>query len=139
MNCNVKSTYLLIRKYAEGMKKRKWGRIVTIGSVNQYNQHPELMLYGVSKAAQFKLVQNLAPQLAPYGITINNVSPGAINTPRNKEALSDDTYKKKIESSIPCGYVGEPEDIAPAVLLLCSDESRYITGTDLIIDGGMHL
>lgn len=139
MNCNVKSSYLLIRKYAEGMKKKGWGRIVTIGSVNQYNQHPELMLYGVSKAAQFKIVQNLAPQLAPYGITINNVSPGAINTPRNKEALSNDIYKKKIEGSIPCGYVGEPEDIAPAVLLLCSDEGRYITGTDLIIDGGMHL
>lgn len=139
MNCNVKSSYLLIKKYAPGMQKKKWGRIVAIGSVNQYNQHTELSLYGVTKAAQMKMVQNFAPLLAPYGITINNVAPGAIITPRNEVALSDLNFKEKVERNIPCGYVGEPQDIAPAVLLLCSDEGRYITGTDLIIDGGMHL
>lgn len=139
MNCNVKSSYLLIRKYAEGMKKKGWGRIVAVGSVNQYNQHPELSLYGVSKAAQMKMVQNFAPLLAPFGITINNIAPGAVSTPRNEEALSDAAFKKKLESRIPCGYIGRPEDIAPAALLLCSEEGRYITGTDLIIDGGMHL
>lgn len=139
MNCNVKSSYLLIKKYAEGMKNKGWGRIVTIGSVNQYNQHPELSLYGVTKAAQMKMVRNIAPQLAPFGVTINNVAPGAIDTPRNEKALSDPDFKKKVESSIPCGYIGKPEDIAPGVLLLCSEEGRYVTGTDLIIDGGMHL
>ena len=85
------------------------------------------------------MVQNIAPQLAPFGITLNNVAPGAINTPRNDEALSDKAFKEKVEKSIPVGYIGEPEDISPAVLLLCSDESRYITGSDLCIDGGMHL
>lgn len=139
MNCNLKSSYLLIKKYSKAMKEKGWGRIVTIGSVNQYNQHPELSLYGVSKAAQLKMVQNIAPQLAPYGVTVNNVAPGAINTPRNEEALSDKKFKSKVEKSIPCGYIGEPEDISPAVLLLCSDEGRYITGIDLVIDGGMKL
>ncbi len=139
MNCNVKSSYLLIKKYAEGMKKRGWGRIVTIGSTNQYNQHPKLSLYGVTKMAQLKLVQNIAPQLAPFGITINNVAPGAINTPRNEEALKDDEFRTKVENSIPCGYIGEPEDISPAVLLVCSEEGRYITGSDLKVDGGMSL
>ena len=139
MNCNVKSSYLMIKNYAEGMKNKGWGRIVTIGSVNQYNQHPELSLYGVTKAAQKKMVENLAPQLAPYGITINNVAPGAINTPRNTEALKDEVFKNKVISSIPCGYIGETKDIAPAVLLLCSEEGRYITGSDLKIDGGMSL
>ena len=139
MNCNLKSSYLMIKKYAGGMKQKGWGRIVTIGSVNQYNQHPELSLYAVSKAAQMKMVQNFAPFFAPFGVTINNVAPGAIDTPRNKEALSDNEFKKKVEQGIPCGYIGSPEDIAPAVLLLCSNEGRYITGTDLIIDGGMHL
>ena len=86
-----------------------------------------------------KLVENIAPQLAPFGVTINNVAPGAINTPRNEEALSDAEFKKKVENSIPCGYIGEPCDVSPAVLLLCSDEGRYITGSELIIDGGMHL
>lgn len=139
MNCNVKSTYLLIKKYAEGMKRKRWGRIVTIGSVNQYNQHPELSIYGVSKAAQAKMVQNIAPQLAPYGITLNNIAPGAIRTPRNEGVLQDGELLKKVEEKIPCGYMGECEDISPAVLLLCSKEGRYITGAELKIDGGMSL
>ena len=139
MDCNVKSSYLLMKKYAEGMKKKGWGRIVAIGSTNQYNQHPKLSLYGVSKAAQLKLVQNIAPALAPYGITVNNVAPGAINTPRNEKDLADAEFKKKVEGMIPCGYIGEAEDVSPAVLLLCSEEGRYITGSDLKIDGGMSL
>ena len=139
MNCNLKSTYRLIKMYSDGMKKRGWGRIVTIGSVNQYNHHPELSIYGVTKAAQKAMVENIAVQLAPFGITINNVAPGAIDTPRNKEALSDAEFKNKVISSIPCGYIGEAEDIAPAVLLLCSDEGRYITGAEIKIDGGMSL
>ncbi len=139
LDCNLKSTYLLIRKYAPHMQKQKWGRIVTIGSVNQYNNHPELSLYGVTKAAQKKLVENIAPYLAPDGVTVNNVAPGAINTPRNAQALSDAEFNKKIIASIPSGYVGEPRDVAPAVLLLCSDEGRYITGSEIIVDGGMHL
>ena len=139
MDCNVKSSFLLIQKYAPVMKDKGWGRIVTIGSVNQYNQHPQLLVYGMTKAAQLKMVQNLAPALAPYGVTVNNIAPGAINTPRNAEVLSDEEFNKKIIASIPAGYVGLPEDIAPAVLLLCSDEGRYITGAELVIDGGMRL
>ena len=139
MDCNLKSSYQLIRKYAEGMKKKKWGRIVTIGSVNQYNQHPELSLYAVTKAAQMKMAENLAPLLAPYGITINNVAPGAINTPRNEKALADGSFKKAVESKIPCGFIGTPEDVSPAVLLLASDEGRSITGAEIKVDGGMSL
>lgn len=139
MDCNVKSSYLLIKKYAEGMKNNRWGRIVTIGSVNQYNNHPELSLYGVTKAAQMKLVENFAQFFAPFGVTINNIAPGAIETPRNADAFEDAEFKKKVANSIPCGCIGKPEDISPAVLLLCSDEGRYITGSEIIIDGGMHL
>ena len=138
-DCNLKSTYYMIKKYAPYMQKNKWGRIVTIGSVNEYNNHPELSVYGITKAAQMKLVENFAPFLAQYGITLNNVAPGAISTPRNTEALKDEAYNKKVIASIPAGYVGEPEDVAPAVLLLCSEEGRYITGSEIIADGGMHL
>lgn len=139
MNCNVKSSFLLIQKYVPYMKQQKWGRILTIGSVNQHNNHPQLSLYGVSKAAQMKLVQNIAPQVAPFGITINNIAPGAIATPRNEAAFADSVIREKVISQIPMGYAGAPEDIAPAALLICSDEGRYITGADLVIDGGMHL
>lgn len=139
LNCNLKSSYFLIKKYASHMKENKWGRIVTIGSVNQYNNHPMLSLYGMTKAGQKKLVENIAPHLAPYNVTINNVAPGAILTPRNTEALSDAEFNKKVVASIPAGYVGTAEEVAPAVLLLCSDEGRYITGSEIIVDGGMHL
>lgn len=139
MNCNVKSTYMLIRKYVNGMKTKGWGRIVTVGSVNQYNQHPELFVYGVTKAAQKKMVESLAPLLAPCGITVNNVAPGAVETPRNDKDLSNLEFKKTVEAKIPCGFIGKPEDISPAVLLLCSDEGRYITGAEIKIDGGMSL
>ena len=139
LNCNLKSSYLLIKKYTSGMKQKHWGRIVTVGSVNQYNNHPELSFYGVTKAAQMKLVENIASDLAPYGVTINNIAPGAIATPRNDEALSDPETLKKVLAKIPCGYVGQASDVSPAVLLLCSEEGRYITGADLKIDGGMSL
>ena len=138
-NCNVKGCYFLMQKYAPGMMAKKWGRIVTIGSVNQYNNHPELSLYGMTKAALMKMVENTASGLAPYGVTINNIAPGAIATPRNDAVLSDEEIYRKVIAKIPAGYVGEPSDIAPAVLLMCSDEGRYITGSELIIDGGMHL
>ncbi len=139
ISCNLKSSYFIIQKYIEGMKKNNWGRIVTIGSTNQYNNHPELSIYGVTKAAQMKMVQNIAPFIAPYGITINNIAPGAIATPRNDKALADREFRKKVEASIPAGYIGAADDMNGAALLLCSDEGRYITGSEIVVDGGMRL
>lgn len=138
-DCNVKSTYFIMQKYVPDMKKNNWGRIITIGSVNQYNNHPQLCLYGVTKAAQKKLVENTAPFLAPFNITVNNIAPGAIETPRNDEALSDAEFRKKVISSIPAGRIGSAKDINGAALLLCSEEGAYITGSEIIADGGMHL
>lgn len=139
LDCNLKSTYYMMKTYALYMKEKGWGRIVTIGSVNQYNNHPELLLYGATKAAQMKLVQGVAKSLAPFGITVNNIAPGAILTPRNDEALADKEFYDKVVASIPAGYVGDPKDMNGAALLLCSDEGKYITGSEIIADGGMHL
>lgn len=139
INCNLKSSYFIIQKYIQHMKDNKWGRIVTLGSTNQYNNHPQLSIYGVTKAAQMKMVQNFAPYIAPYGITINNIAPGAIETPRNDTELADEKFRDKIVSAIPVGYIGDAKDMNGAVLLLCSDEGRYITGSEIIADGGMHL
>lgn len=139
LNCNLKSTYFIIKKYIGSMKEKKWGRIVTIGSVNQYNNHPELSIYAVSKAAQMKLVTNIAASIAPYGITINNIAPGAIDTPRNAGVTEDYEVLKKVLTKIPMGYMGSASDMNGAALLLCSDEGRYITGSDIVIDGGMKL
>ena len=85
------------------------------------------------------MVTNLAKQLAPFGITVNNVAPGVIYTDRNKEALSDENYAKKVTDSIPAGFYGTPEDCAPTVSLLCSNDGKYITGQSIYIDGGKSL
>lgn len=139
MKLNFKSNLELIQKYAPHMKKQRWGRILTIGSVQQYKPHKDMIVYAASKCAQMSMVENLAKQLAPFDITVNNISPGVIDTPRNTAALADEVYVKKVLEGIPCGYAGKPEDCVPGALLLCSEEGRYITGADLVIDGGMHL
>ena len=139
MDCNLKASYLMMKKYVPAMKEKGWGRIVTLGSVNEYNQHPELSLYGVSKAAQLKLVKNIAASLAPYGITVNNIAPGAIDTPRNAAICADPEQRRAVEAKIPVGRFGTPKDITPALLLLASEEGAYITGSEILIDGGMSL
>ncbi len=139
INTNLKASLALIQKYVPHMKENNWGRIVTVGSVQQYKPHKDMAVYAASKCGQMSLVTNLGKQLAPFGITINNLSPGVIATPRNDAALSDAEYAAKVMAGIPAGYAGLAEDCAGAAVLLCSEAGRYIVGTDLIVDGGMHL
>lgn len=136
---NFKASLKLIQKYSPYMKKQNWGRIVTIGSVQQAKPHKDMLVYAATKAAQLSMVENLSKQLAPFNITVNNVAPGVIETPRNFDALSDKNYAQQVINSIPCRYTGSPKDCAPQVLLLCSEEGRYVTGEDIFIDGGMKL
>lgn len=138
-NVNVKSTLKLMQAYYPAMKEKGFGRIVTIGSVNQYRQHTELSVYSATKCAVMKLVEIVAKQAAPFGVTVNNVAPGAIATPRNESVYNNDEQRKAVEACIPMGRFGTPEDCVGAVLMLCSEQGGYITGTDIIIDGGMRL
>ena len=136
LNCNFVSSMMLIQAAVDNMKNKKWGRIVTIGSVQEAKPHPDMLVYSASKAAQTNMVKSLALQLANDGITVNNVAPGVIYTDRNVEALSDPEYAKKVTDSIPVGFYGQPEDCAGIVSLLCSEEGRYITGQNIFVDGG---
>ena len=136
---NVKSTLKLMQAYYPKMQENGFGRIITIGSVNQYRQHSELSVYSATKCAVMKLVEVIAKQVAPFGVTVNNVAPGAIATPRNDSVYNDEEKRKAVESVIPMGRFGKPEEIVGAVLMLCSEQGAYITGTDIIIDGGMRL
>ncbi|MBE6627341.1 MAG: SDR family oxidoreductase [Ruminococcaceae bacterium] len=136
---NVKSSLLLMQAYYPAMKEQGWGRIVTVGSTNQYRNHPELPMYAATKCAVMSLVKNIAKQVAPFGVTVNNIAPGAIATPRNAAIYEDDEKRRAVESSIPMGRFGQPEDCVGAVLLLCSDAGAYITGSDIVMDGGLRL
>ncbi len=136
---NFKSTLLLMQLYAPAMQAKHFGRIITVGSVQQYRPHKDMAVYAATKCAVMSLVTNVGKQLAPDGITVNNLSPGVIATPRNDAALADAAYREKVLAGIPAAFAGESKDCAGAALLLCSEEGRYITGIDLIVDGGMHL
>lgn len=136
---NYRFAFELIQLVAPEMLRRKWGRVVTIGSVQEQVPHPEMIVYASLKSAQTAMVRNLAKQFAAKGVTVNNIAPGVIATDRSKERLVDENYRKKALGMIPSGYVGKPEDCVGAALLLCSDAGRYITGQNLFVDGGMSL
>lgn len=136
LNCNFVSSMLLIQAVTPHMQANGWGRIITIGSVQEAKPHPDMLVYSASKAAQTNMVHSLSLQLAKDGITVNNVAPGVIYTDRNVEALSDPDYAKKVTDSIPAGFYGKPEDCAGIVSLLCGEEGRYITGQSIFVDGG---
>jgi glucose 1-dehydrogenase len=139
MDVNFGSCLWLIQRFAPVMQGEKWGRILTIGSVQQVRPHPEMLVYSATKSALVNLVRSLASQLASQGVTINNLAPGAIATGRNEEVLANEDYRKQVLSKIPVGFVGEPQDCAGLALLLCSEAGRYITGQDFYVDGGMSL
>lgn len=136
INCNLLASLSLIQKFAPSMKAKKFGRIISIGSVQEAKPHPDMLVYSASKAAQTTMIKSLALQLAEYGITVNNVAPGVIYTDRNTEALSDPAYAKEVSDSIPLKFYGDKKDCSYIVRLLCSEEGRYITGQSIFVDGG---
>ena len=139
IHVNLRASLKLIQAYAPHMLTQGWGRIVTVGSVQQSKPHKDMLVYAASKAAQENMARNLAKQFAPFGVTVNNLAPGVIDTPRNKEALADESYRDDVLRGIPASFIGKPEDCRGQILLLCSDEGRYITGENIFIDGGMQL
>ena len=137
MNCNFRANLFLIQKYAPGMVKNGFGRIVTVGSVQEAKPHPDMLVYSSSKAALTLMARSLSLQLAGTGVTVNSVAPGVVATDRNAEALADADYRKTVLAKIPVGFCAEPEKIAGAIAFLCSEKADYITGQNLFVDGGM--
>ncbi|MBL8380138.1 MAG: SDR family oxidoreductase [Burkholderiales bacterium] len=130
----------LLQAAVPGMRARGWGRILTIGSVNQTRPDAELAVYAALKSAQHNLAINLARQLAPAGITVNNLSPGLVATARNQWRRKDaDQWGAIQRAANPMGRAGSPEEMAGAALLLCSEAGSFITGADLQATGGGHL
>lgn len=137
LNVNIISSLKLMQIYYPEMKENGFGRIITIGSVNQHRQHSELSFYAATKCAVMSLVKNIAKEVAPFGVTVNNVAPGAIDTPRN--ANVDEALRRKVAGQIPVGRFGKPEECAGIVAYLASEDGVYVTGADIRVDGGMSL
>jgi NAD(P)-dependent dehydrogenase (short-subunit alcohol dehydrogenase family) len=139
VNVNLRATLQLIQLALPGMVERGWGRVLVVGSVQQVKPSPQMLVYAATKAALSNMVRNLAKQVAPHGVTVNNLAPGVFDTDRNADVMSDAELYASLKSRIPAGYFGEPSDCVGAALLLCSEAGRYITGADLLVDGGWAL
>lgn len=138
IDTNLKGVFFGCQACIPQMKKQNAGRIVVVSSITGPNVGwPSLCHYMASKGGVNAFVKGLALELAKYGVTVNAVSPGTIMT-QGLQGLAPDALDK-IRSVIPAGYIGEPEDIAYALLYFASDQARYVTGQALVLDGGQIL
>ncbi len=137
LNTNLTSVYRMSQKMLRPMMKKRWGRIVTIGSVVGSIGNPGQANYAAAKAGVIGFSKSLAREIASRGITVNVVSPGFIDTDMTKEL--GESQREALQSQIPAARLGQPEEIAKAVAFLCSDNASYITGETLHVNGGMHM
>jgi glucose 1-dehydrogenase len=138
LNTNLKGPFFATQAFVRHLQSRKSpGKIINISSVHEDLPFPHFTAYCASKGGLKMMTRNLSIELAPYGITINNIAPGAIETPINKALLNDPTKLKALLQNIPLNRLGQPGDVSSAVAFLASSEADYITGTTLVIDGGL--
>ncbi len=130
----VHSPFLLAQSALPGMKKRKWGRIISITSEVYHASVPQFTAYVAAKGGQIGWSRSLSVELAPFGITVNTVAPGWIPTDRHLHDPQED--KDAYLSSIPVGRWGSPKDVGDAVRYFASDEASFITGQTLCVNGG---
>ena len=135
---NLKSMAYLAKLIIPKMKKNRFGSQVHISSIDALSgDNKPQDAYGASKAAMIRLSKSIAIQFASYNIRSNIILPGPIETPMQNRWKKNPKAKKNLAKLIPLQRIGSPEDIANAILFLLSDESQYITGTELIVDGGI--
>ncbi|MEI9420678.1 SDR family NAD(P)-dependent oxidoreductase [Mesorhizobium sp. Cs1299R1N1] len=133
---NFTALLTLAARLVPAMAKRGWGRVVATGSVMARRPRAETIVYASLKAAQLTAVRAMAREVAPHGVTMNVVSPGAIETEATAERYRDASFRAAVAAKIPAGRHGQPDDVVGAFVFLCSDAARYITGADIPVDGG---
>ena len=137
INTNLNSCFNVTRAVIEGMRARKWGRIVQISSINGQKGQYGQANYAAAKAGMHGFTISLAQENAKFGITVNTVSPGYVAT--DMVMAVPEEVRAKIVADIPTGRLGKPEEIAYAVAFLASEEAAWITGSNLDINGGHHM
>jgi NAD(P)-dependent dehydrogenase (short-subunit alcohol dehydrogenase family) len=133
---NVTSAFLMCRSFVPQMKGGGYGRILNMTSIMSHISLPGRTAYSTSKAALLGFTKALALELAPEQITVNGISPGPCSTEINKPLLESAELTQFFLSRIPVGRWGRPEEIGQLAVYLCSDAAGFITGTDIVIDGG---
>ena len=135
MQVNVKAPFLIAKHISKHMKKQQSGKIVNIASIWGEKTISKRLSYTTSKAALIGMTKTLAVELAKYNIQVNTVSPGFTNTKLTNSILTKAQIKKLV-SSVPLGRMANPDEIARIVMFLCSSQNTYITGQNIIVDGG---
>ena len=137
INTNLGSLFNMCREVIEGMRTRKFGRIVNISSINGQKGQMGQTNYSAAKAGELGFTKALAQEAARSGITVNAICPGYINT-EMVQAVPKDVLEKNVIPQIPVNRLGEPEEIARAVVFLAADEAGFMTGSTLTINGGQY-
>jgi 3-oxoacyl-[acyl-carrier protein] reductase len=136
LDINLKGTWTICREAVPSMKRQRFGRIVIVSSTAGQRGEANVSNYAASKGGQLSFTKSLATELAGYGITVNAVAPGWVETEMNREVFADGSYREAIEKTIPLGRVASAEDVARPIIFLCTDWARHITGEVLNVNGG---
>jgi NAD(P)-dependent dehydrogenase (short-subunit alcohol dehydrogenase family) len=136
IDTNLTSVFLMCRRFVPHMRGTGYGRIVNMTSIMSHISLPQRSAYSSSKAAVLGLIRALALELAHDGITVNGISPGPFGTEMNQVIMQNPEANAQFLSNIPVGAWGKVEDIGTLACYLCSESASFITGTDILIDGG---
>jgi glucose 1-dehydrogenase len=138
LNVNLKGPFFLTQAFVKHrMEAKTGGKVINISSVHEELPFPHFASYCASKGGLKMLTRNLSIELAPLGITINSIAPGAIETHINKKLLNDPAKLKSLLENIPLKRLGKPQDVASVAAFLASSDSDYVTGTTYFVDGGL--
>lgn len=143
MSVNLKGAFFITQSFAQYIKQQheqgepRGGKVINTSSVHEELPFPHFTTYCASKGGMKMMMRNLAVELAPLGITVNNIAPGAIETPMNSQLLNNPELLSKLLDNIPLKRLGKPADVAGVAAFLCSDDADYVTGSTYYVDGGL--
>ena len=138
LSVNLKGPFFLTQAFVQRLlDAKRSGRVINISSVHEDMAMPHFGTYCASKGGLRMLMRDLAVELGPFGITVNNVAPGAISTPMNESLLADKSKLDALLQNIPLGRLGTVDDVAGLVAFLASDDAAYVTGSTFVVDGGL--